>query len=119
MIHELALSHHSGKAAVKNARKCALGRTEALRMMGNYFWLTGKQKKAFTWWQRSIKAGLSLGAHPELARTYFEVGKRLLASDGTQQKSLRQSAGEYLRKARQMFEELGLQWDMEQLSRLS
>jgi tetratricopeptide (TPR) repeat protein len=103
----------SGKAAIKNARKCALGRTEALRMMGEYLWLTGRQKKAFSWWEKSIRAGQALGAQPELARTYFEVGRRLLGKDDGKQKFLGQSADVYLGMARRMFEEMGIPWDME------
>ena len=37
-----------------------------------------KQGKALKWWDRTIKEGERLGARPDLSRTYFEVGKRLL-----------------------------------------
>jgi antitoxin component YwqK of YwqJK toxin-antitoxin module len=45
--------------------------------MGIYHWIINKQKKALKYWTKSITEGERMGARPELARTYFEVGKRL------------------------------------------
>jgi len=67
----------TGKKAVKISSKAALIRTEALKLMGTYYWLIGKQKKALRWWNESIREGQRIGARLELSRTYFEVGKRL------------------------------------------
>jgi hypothetical protein len=71
-------AYRSGKALVKNSRKYAAGKTEAFKLTGVYYWLIGKQKKALAWWNKSIRMGEHLRARPELARTYMEVGKRLL-----------------------------------------
>jgi len=60
-----------------------------------------------------------MGSFVELSRTYFEVGKRLL-EDGSKQKKLNGiGVEEYLNKARNIFEDLGLQWDLEQLERFT
>jgi class 3 adenylate cyclase/tetratricopeptide (TPR) repeat protein len=108
----------AGKRAVKNSRKVAFSKTETYKLMGVYYWLIGKQRKALKWWRKSIFAGERLNGRLELSRTYFEVGKRLL-EPGSKHKSLNgMKAEEYLEKARTMFEEMDLQWDLDQLDRI-
>ena len=68
----------SGRKAIRNSKKVVSERTKAYRQMGKYYWLIGKQGKALKWWDKSIQEGELLGARPDLSRTYFEVGKRLL-----------------------------------------
>ncbi|MDJ0876326.1 MAG: hypothetical protein QNJ02_13735, partial [Desulfobacterales bacterium] len=113
--HEKAL--RSCRAFVRQTRKVAQHRTEALRMMGDYFWLNQNAKQALKWWRKSIREGQRLGARLELARTYFEVGRRLLddrspyaSLDGTE-------APAYLKKARTAFESMGLERDLDKLCR--
>ena len=113
--HEKAL--RSCRAFVRQTRKVAQHRTEALRMMGDYFWLNQNAKQALKWWRKSIREGQRLGARLELARTYFEVGRRLLddrspyaSLDGTE-------APAYLKKARTAFEAMGLERDLDKLCR--
>ena len=86
-------------------------------MMGDYFWLNQNAKQALKWWRKSIREGQRLGARLELARTYFEVGRRLLddrspyaSLDGTE-------APAYLKKARTAFESMGLERDLDKLCR--
>lgn len=76
-------------------------------------------KKAINWWHRSIKEGQKLGAEVELARTLFEVGKRLLEPESKYQELNGIRAEEYLKKARILFEEMDLQWDLDELNRLT
>jgi hypothetical protein len=104
-----------GKKAVKVSKKVALQKTEALRLMGTYFWLTDKQKKAINWWKESIDEGERLGARPELARTFFEVGKRAPAQS---KKIIGLTPAECLEKAETMFREMDLQWDIEELRKV-
>ena len=47
----------AGIATLKVANKFALIKTEALKLMGVYFWVIGKQRKAITWWRKSISRG--------------------------------------------------------------
>jgi hypothetical protein len=134
-IHVLAESASTGKKPVsaKNRRKAlktagkmvntsrkyAGRRTEALRLMGNYYWLIGKQKKALKWWNKCIQEGERLGARPELSRTYMEVGKRLLEPTSKYKELNGILAEEYLNRARMMFQEMDLRWDLDELERIS
>jgi len=99
-------AYRSGKAALEKAKKFAPMQPEVFRLMGTLNWLTGKQKKALSWWDKSIRTGKRSGARPDTARTYREVGRRL--SEGSSR--FRELAGipaeEYLEKARTLFKEL-------------
>lgn len=86
--------------------------------MGCYFWLIDKQKKALSWWTKSIVEGERLGAKLELSRTYFEVGKRLLESQSKYKDLSGISAEEYLEKAKVLFEEMDLEWDLAELEKV-
>jgi class 3 adenylate cyclase/tetratricopeptide (TPR) repeat protein len=109
----------SAGTLIKQSQKVAQHRTEAHRLMGVYYWLTKKQKKALKWWDRSIKEGERLGARLELSRTYFEVGKRLTEA-GSKFKALNGiKAQAYLEKASVLFEEMDLQWDLAELKRVA
>jgi len=111
-------AYHSGKAAVKNAKKVAADKTEAFKLMGVYDWLIGRQRNALSWWNKSIKIGEYLGARPELARTYMEVGKRLMEQKSRFQQLNDIQAEKYLKKARILFKEMEMEWDLEQLDKI-
>jgi hypothetical protein len=70
----------SGKRAVRMAAKVASKRVETYQLMGNCHWLLGRRGAAFSWWHRSIEAGESLAAAPQLARTYLDISDRLLTA---------------------------------------
>jgi len=108
----------SGKRAVKISRKTAYERCESYRMMGIYYWLTGQTKKAFNWWEKSIREAEHLGARLELSRTYMEVGKRLLDNKSKTNRFNGMDAETYLNKAGELFAELDLQWDIEKLEQI-
>jgi hypothetical protein len=110
--------YKSGKEALANARKYPIYRTEALRLMGLYYWLRGKHVKALAWWKKSINTGKELQAKPALARTYFEVGKRLLVSNSKYEELDGITAEDYLEKAKIMFKELNLAWDLNELDKI-
>ncbi|MGA2940193.1 MAG: AAA family ATPase [Syntrophobacteraceae bacterium] len=108
----------SGKKAVRNSARFAAQRTESYRLMGVYYWLIGRHGKALKWFDKSIWEGERLGARPDIARTCMEIGKRLIGS-GSKYKELKGvSAREYLKKAGNMFEEMDLQWDLEELEKV-
>ncbi|MBC2715386.1 MAG: AAA family ATPase [Desulfobacteraceae bacterium] len=108
----------SRKTALRKLRKYAPYWTKILRLTGEYYWLIGKQNKAFKWWNRAIKKGGELGARPDLSRTYFEIGKHLLESNSKYKKLNGITAEEYLEKARTLFEEMDLQWDIDELDKV-
>ncbi|MBW1868345.1 MAG: AAA family ATPase [Deltaproteobacteria bacterium] len=111
--------YKSGKTAVRNSRKYAPYRTKILRLMGLYYWLIGKQAKALKWWNKAIKEGERLGARPDLSRTYFEVGKRLLEPQSKYKELNGIDAKGYLEKARVLFEEMGLERDLDDLDKIA
>jgi hypothetical protein len=104
-------ARRSCRAAIRIAAKVARERPEVYRLAGRLYWLLGSSQRALAWWTRSIAAGRALGAHPELARTYAEVGRRLSeggvrvgALDGVE-------APAYLELARGLSEKLGFPLD--------
>ncbi|MCX6582608.1 MAG: hypothetical protein NT166_20740 [Candidatus Aminicenantes bacterium] len=49
------VARRSGKAAVKTIAKCAIYRTETFRLMGVYYWLTGRHLRYWgNSWNRSL-----------------------------------------------------------------
>ena len=104
---------------LKVAKKVALIRTESYRLMGVYCWLVENQQEALKWWRKSIDEGERLRAKHELSRTYLEVGKHLLEARSKYKKLNEISADEYLEKARLLFEEMDLQWDLDKLHQLA
>jgi len=104
-----------GKMVIKNAHKNAFHRTKAFRLVGQYYWVIDKQGKALKWWSKSIQEGEGLGARPDLSRTYFEVGKSLLDPKSKHKKLNGIDAKGYLEKARTLFEEMGLERELEEL----
>ena len=107
-----------GKKSLKVSKKFKRERVEAIRYMGTFSWLTGKKRNALKWWRLSVETGEAFNMKPELSRTYFEIGKRLSEPDSPYQELNGIGAAEYLNKAKTMFEEMDLQWDLEQLENL-
>jgi tetratricopeptide (TPR) repeat protein len=108
----------SGKSALKTAAKCAISRTETFRLMGVYYWLKSRQEKALAWWEKSIRTGRQMDAAPELARTYMEVGKRLMEKKSKFRQCSGFKAPELLQKARQLFEDMEMEWDLHLLDKI-
>jgi len=108
----------SGKNALKNSGKYACDRIGIFKLMGIYYWLIGRQNKAVKWWSNSIKEGERLESRVELARSYMETGKRLLERKSKFHALNDITSEEYLEKARRLFEELDLQWDLEELDNI-
>jgi hypothetical protein len=101
--------------AMKASRKFKRDRVEVLRLMGTRSWLIGERNKALKSWGDSIETGERLKLRLDLSRTYFEIGKRLSEPNSPYKELNGISAAEYLNKAKTMFEEMDLQWDLEQL----
>jgi tetratricopeptide (TPR) repeat protein len=115
-------SKRAGKACkmlIKATRKAAQHRTEAFKLKGVYYWLIKKPGLAFKWMKKAVEEGERLGARLELSRTYFEIGKRLMESNNRFNSLSGITAGECLDKAKVLFEEMDLQWDLEKLKRLN
>jgi tetratricopeptide (TPR) repeat protein len=108
----------TGKKAVNNSRKVAFDRIEDYKLMGIFYWLINKHKKALKWWRKSIAEGERLGGRLELSRTYFEVGKRLLEPNSKYKDLNGITANGYLEKAKTLFQEMDLQHDLDELDRV-
>jgi class 3 adenylate cyclase/tetratricopeptide (TPR) repeat protein len=106
----------SGKMLIKTCRKAALYRTESYRLMGIYNWLICDQKSALKWWHKAIREGESLGARPQLSRTYAEMGMRFCLIKDESSEPVASRAEAYLQKAKTMFRDLGLHQDLEHLN---
>ena len=99
------------RAALGNAGRVAIERTETYNLAGRLYWSLGDQKKALRWWERSIEEGERLAARPELARTHLEVGRHLAGNETPRGLD----AAAHLQRARDLFTELELSWDLEQI----
>jgi len=109
----------SYKMMSKFSKKAVQHRIELYNLIGKYYWIIKKQKKALRWWRKAIEEGEQRGARLELSRAYFEIGKRLLEPESKYKILNGTTAEEYLGKAKVLFEEMDLQWDLDELSRLN
>jgi len=105
----------SAKRALKTANKFAPDKIEVSKLMGSYFWMLNKQKKALKWWGQSLLEAEKMGSFPELYRIYFEVGTRLFEPESNfkELNSIKRKA--YLLKAKTGFKSLNLKYDLDKL----
>ena len=102
------------KALVSATKKVNCTKTEAYRFRALAYQFSGNSKKALGYYKKSIDFAHWYGAKLELSRTYFELGK-FLSDPKTKQKKFNGLSGkDYLEKAKAMFEEMDLQWDLEE-----
>lgn len=102
----------------KVAQKVAYHRTDSYRLTGSYYWMINKHEKALGWWHRGVQEGERLGAGPQLAKLYFEIGKCLLESKGKYTILDGLAGEEYLDKARALFEEMKVESPLEEINRV-
>ena len=108
----------SCKNVLKNSKKYAPSRSAVFRLTGTFYWLINKQNKAVKYWQQAISEGERVGARPDLARTYMEIGKRFLENKSQHKKLNGIRVEAYLQKAREMFQAMDLQWDLDALEKI-
>ncbi|OYT14234.1 MAG: hypothetical protein B6I19_01115 [Bacteroidetes bacterium 4572_114] len=86
--------------------------TEAYLIRAKLYNFLNKPKKTLKYLHLAITTGEKYNGRLELSRAYFELGK-FLSNPKTKQKQLNGLSGnDYLEKARAMFEEMDLQWDL-------
>jgi len=100
------------KQLIKHAQKARKNLTEAYHLRAIVFWLLNKHARAYKNFEKSINAGLSYDCNLELSRTYFEAGKFLRDTKNKKERINGMNGTECLLKAKAMFEEMGLQWDL-------
>jgi type II secretory pathway predicted ATPase ExeA/tetratricopeptide (TPR) repeat protein len=115
-VHIKKTTFKSGKKIVRIANKNPVYKAEAYQYMGTYYWLIGNERKARFWWGKSIKVGEEMMTSPMLARSYMEIGRRILESKSPRRELLGIGAEEYLEMARSLFESMNLEWDLKELS---
>lgn len=98
----------SGKRLIKNTRKAAQHRPTSYLLMGSYYWLLDKQRKAYKWWTRAIREAEIMGARLELWRAYREIGNHLREEKSRGNHLNEFNADEYLNKAQVLGREMGL-----------
>jgi hypothetical protein len=86
--------------------------------MGTYCWLVNRKNKAMKWWDKSIDESQRFGFRIEAARTEMEIGKHLAEDKGGFRKDSETIAEKYLAKARIAFQEMKLQWDIDELDEI-
>jgi class 3 adenylate cyclase/tetratricopeptide (TPR) repeat protein len=99
---------------VKCTQKARANLTEAYRLHAMACWILNKPGKAAKNFKRSIEVGTSYGGNLELSRTYFEAGKFLRDPKNKKERINGMNSTECLLKAKSMFEEMNLQWDLQQ-----
>jgi hypothetical protein len=93
-------------------------RTEVWRLVGRYGGLSGDRRGAMRLYQRSLEAGQALGAEPEIARTYEELGARLREVGGTAAAAEGLDAQRCFERAQQTYRSLALARDLKRLESL-
>jgi len=106
------------RSAIKHSRFVPNNLIESHRMMGNALWMAGKKKKALIHYRLSIEAAEKVNGRLELSRACFELGKRL-SSNGIAHKVNGISGPGYLDKARLLFTEMKLTYDLAELERFT
>jgi hypothetical protein len=104
------------KAAINQSRMVPNNLIESHRITGNALWMAGFKKKAITHYKRSIKEAERANGRLELSRTFFELGKRI-SSNGKINRVNGLTGRDYLEKARQLFMEMNLTYDLNLLER--
>jgi hypothetical protein len=102
------------KELVRRAMVARANLTEAYRLRAVACWILNKPAGAVRNFKKSIQSGTSYGGNLELSRTYFEAGKFLRDPKNKKERLKGMNGTECLLKAKSMFEEMNLQWDLQQ-----
>jgi tetratricopeptide (TPR) repeat protein len=104
---------------ISKSQKFVSNLTEAYLLRSKIFMFQQKYGKAFKNLQLAIASGEKYNSRLELSRAYFETGK-FLSDPNVRYKELNgQPASYFLEKAKTKFEEMGLEWDLEEWRRFS
>ena len=102
----------TSKKLISKSKKMVGNLTEAYILRANIFLFNQKFKKAFKNLQLAIATGEKYNGRLELSRACFETGKFLADPNNKYNELNGHPAGYYLDKAKAMFEEMDLQWDL-------
>lgn len=102
----------SAQELIKYSKKFSGNLIEAYRLTAIIHSMCSNHKKALSNLEMSIDFGLKSNGNLELSRTYFELGKFLSDPKVKYNELNGHPASHYLEKAKVMFEEMDLQWDL-------
>jgi tetratricopeptide (TPR) repeat protein len=109
---QLRKTQKTSKKLITNSRKMMGSMSEALIIRGKIYHYLRKGSKAVKYFAKAIENGEKLNGRLELSRAFFEMGKCLLDPDIKQNRYNSLSGDDYLKKAKTMFEEMKLEWDL-------
>ena len=113
-------AYHSCKKEIKNLKNMTFYSILSLNLFSRYYWLIDQQGKAIKLWKKAIDRAKDFGVEgPDLARTYMEIGRRLLEKKSKFKELNGIKAEEYFEKAREMFEKMDMQLDLDELERIT
>jgi len=102
------------KELIFNSKSVYCNKTEAYRLRAISYFYAQKTNKAAKCLKKSIDFAHYYGSKLEGSRTYFETGKFLSDPNVKSQELDGKTARHYLENAKSMFEEMDLQWDLEE-----
>ncbi len=111
-------AHRCGRQALRSSRTLLQAKLINLKRMGTLFWLEGKPRRAGNCWLRALRLARRVGARPVEARLCREIGARLLEPKAPVRDIGGDNAEVYLQQAVQLFEELHLHREREEVERL-
>ncbi|MDB4303257.1 AAA family ATPase [Desulfosarcina sp.] len=98
---------------IQKSKKVIAIKSEAYLLKAKFLWVQNKNNSALKNFQLAITAGEKYDTTISLSRAYFETGKFLSDPNNKYNELNGHNASHYLEKAKAMFEEMDLQWDME------
>jgi class 3 adenylate cyclase/tetratricopeptide (TPR) repeat protein len=102
---------------IEKSKNVPSHRIQGYRLAAIAYWMKNKQWKAYSNFEKSLSLAENLGANPELARTCFELGKCLMDIKSNRKILGSKNGSEYLFRAKSMFEEMDLKWDLQEYER--
>jgi hypothetical protein len=99
---------------IKESKKLAGNLTEACLLRAKIFVIKKKYNNALKYFKLAIATSEKYNGRLELSRAYFETGKFLSDPSNKYKELDGQKADYFLEKAKSMFEEMDLQWDLEE-----
>lgn len=107
------------KKAVSASPKVMNDHIVAHQLSGSVHSFLGNYRKALKHFGIAIDLGEKYNGKLELSRTFFETGKCLTKANGLISSFRGRKAEDYLSKARELFSEMGLDYDLRELDRFS
>ncbi|MBE0638404.1 MAG: AAA family ATPase [Bacteroidales bacterium] len=104
----------ASKKLIAKSKKFVSNLTEAYLLRSRIFMFQQKSGKAFKNLQLAIATGEKYQSRLEHSRACFETGKFLSDPNNRNKELNGNPAGYYLEKAKAMFEEMDLQWDLKE-----